>query len=264
MDGTGENRGSAEALIGCTGFVGGNLKVQHAFSDLYHSANIEQIRDRAFNLIVSAGTPSVKFRANKEPEADLAAIRRLTDSLTEVKTDFFVLISTLNVYPDPRGVDEDAQIDVQGLSPYGLHRYQLEQFVTEHFPNHLIVRLPGIFGSGLKKNVLFDLMQGNDEFLKQMHVDSVVQFYDLQYLWRDIQRARSHGISLLNAAPESLKLQHIVREVFGREFPGRTEGSVYHDDMHTRYGSLWGQDIPYLYSSAQVMRDLKAFVASRA
>ncbi len=249
-----------EALIGHTGFVGSHLARQHAFSSCYHRPTIGEIRGQSFDLVVSAGSPGVKFLANQDPETDWKMIRRLMDCLREVKTRRFVLISTLNVYADPRGVTEDDQIDPSLLLPYGRHRALLEQFVGEQFPDHLIIRLPGIFGKGLKKNVLFDLLQQDDRFLSQTHVDSIVQFYDLRRLWGDIQRAEAHRIPLLNAGTEPLRLMDIARQCFGRTFPGRTDGPVYHDDLRTRYGSLWGQSIPYLATASEVMADLQAFV----
>ena len=60
-------------------------------------------------------------------------------------------------------------------------------------------------------------------------------------------------------AVEPLPLQKISQEIFGYEFKGRVEGPVYHDDMRSKYGQLWGQDRPYLYSSGQVMGDLRLF-----
>jgi dTDP-4-dehydrorhamnose reductase len=250
-----------EALIGYTGFVGSNLATQHTFSDAYNRSNIESIRGQSFDLVVSAGTPGVKFLANKEPEADWAAITQLMDALERVTADQFVLISSLNVYAEPRNVDETSPIGGQSDQlPYGRHRARLEQLVAEQFPHHLIVRLPGIFGSGLKKNFLYDLMQGDDRFLANMHVDSVVQLYDLTRLWGDIARAQEQGIRVLNLATEPVRVQDIARHLFNRDFPGRTDGPVYHDDIRSIHGALWGQTGPYLYSAHEVMQDLQAFV----
>lgn len=258
-DQTGERH---EALIGHTGFVGSNLREQHRFTDFYNSENVEDIRGREFDLVVSAGAPGVKWLANKEPERDRAAIERLMTNLKDVRARRFILISTLNVYPLPLGVNEDSVIDPSACMPYGRHRYELEQFVSSRFPDHLIVRLPGIFGPGLKKNVLFDMINRNDAFLADAHVDSVVQMYDLKRLWRDFKKAEEHRIPILNMATEPVRLMEISRRLFGRDFPGRTDGPIYHDDMRTKYGPVWGKNIPYLYAAEDVMSDLREFLRS--
>lgn len=69
-----------------------------------------------------------------------------------------MLISTIDVYKNPVDVDEDTVIDTDGLQAYGLNRYYLEQWVEEGFPDHLIIRLPGLYGKNLKKNFIYDFI----------------------------------------------------------------------------------------------------------
>ena len=68
-----------------------------------------------------------------------------------------VLISSIAVYRDSRGKDEQSPMETEGLPPYGANRLQLEQWVREDFPDAMIVRLPALYGKGLKKNFLYDL-----------------------------------------------------------------------------------------------------------
>ncbi|MDX1744434.1 MAG: hypothetical protein R3324_00725, partial [Halobacteriales archaeon] len=117
--------GTTRALIGHTGFVGGNLDRQVRFDDRYNSSNIERIRGRRYDLVVCAGAPGEKWRANRYPERDAASIGRLRECLAEVEVGHLLLISTVDVYPDPVGVDEDSPIDPSELHPYGLHRRRL-------------------------------------------------------------------------------------------------------------------------------------------
>jgi nucleoside-diphosphate-sugar epimerase len=105
------------ALIGHTGFVGGNLKAQGRYDDLYNTSNIESIAGQEYELVVSAGAPAAKWIANKEPAADLAAIERLQQALSQVEAERFVLISSVDVYPRPVGVDETTPIDFAASQP---------------------------------------------------------------------------------------------------------------------------------------------------
>ena len=71
----------SRALIGHTGFVGGNLRAQTDFTDFYNSKNIDSIAGRSFELVVCAGAPAAKWIANREPEQDRAALQRLMGPL---------------------------------------------------------------------------------------------------------------------------------------------------------------------------------------
>lgn len=145
------------ALVGYTGFVGGNLAAAHPFDAVYNSKNIEEGFGRQHDLLVYAGLRAEKYLANTDPEADMALVRQAMENIRRLAPKSLVLISTVDVYRDPAGKDESSPIETQGLHPYGLNRYRLEEWVQEHVEDHLILRLPGLFGKGLKKNFLFDM-----------------------------------------------------------------------------------------------------------
>ncbi|MDZ4818399.1 MAG: NAD-dependent epimerase/dehydratase family protein, partial [Planctomycetota bacterium] len=147
----------SHALIGYTGFVGGTLNRQHRFEYGFNSKNIETLAGESFDLLICAGAPAEKWKANKEPEQDQANLARLTTALRRCRAERLVLISTVDVYPDPRDIDEDSKIDRSKLAPYGLNRLELEDFVALHFLKVHTLRLPALFGHGLKKNFIYDL-----------------------------------------------------------------------------------------------------------
>ena len=64
----------ATALIGYTGFVGGNLMRQQHFDAWYNSTNIHTIDGKNYSLVVCAGVPAAKWIANREPVQDLSLI----------------------------------------------------------------------------------------------------------------------------------------------------------------------------------------------
>ena len=47
--------GVRSALIGHTGFVGGNIAANAQFTDCYNSKNIAEIRGKSYDMIVCAG-----------------------------------------------------------------------------------------------------------------------------------------------------------------------------------------------------------------
>jgi nucleoside-diphosphate-sugar epimerase len=239
------------ALVGYTGLVGSNLARQRPFDERYNRANIAEIRGRRFSLLVNSGVSAVKWKANEEPERDREAILALWRDLDTVEADVFVQISTLDVMP--RGtVYEDTPIDEARLEPYGRNRLELERLVSERFPRRLVVRLPHVFGPGLKKGFVFDLIHSSALHLTDRR--DVFQPYDLGWLSRDVERFL--GSELVNLATEPVSAAELAREVFGVEFTNETEREPRVYDMRTRNGE-------YLYRRDEVLDALRRFRASQ-
>lgn len=144
-------------LVGSTGFVGGNLLASHAFDAACHSTDIADQFGKDNDLVVYAGVPAAMYLANQDPAADLAVMAAARENLRRLAAKQVVLISSVCVYADSRGRTEADEPDGAGLAPYGANRLQLERWVRADFPDALIVRLPALYGRGLKKNFLYDL-----------------------------------------------------------------------------------------------------------
>lgn len=222
------------ALIGHTGFVGSNLANQMNFNGLYNSGNIEEIYGKAFDLVVCAAAPGRKWYANENPVEDKVAISRLINAIRSIKAKRFVLISTVDVYAVPREVDENSIPTDEGLSLYGLHRLLLEDSVWNIFDEDLtILRLPGLFGPGLKKNVLFDLV--NNRETDRIPCNSVYQWYSLGDLATDIRENSRR--SLVNLVSEPIEIAAIQKEFF----PNACLGPPSSDAPHYSVQSSWGR-----------------------
>jgi len=144
-------------LIGNTGFVGGALLRQARFDACFNSANIAAIEGQAFGTLVCAAAPGSMVEANRAPEWDKAQINALIARLDRVEAERFVLISSIAVLADFAGRDVEGTAAYQQELAYGRNRRMLETFVERRFPASLIIRLPALFGAGLRKDFLFDL-----------------------------------------------------------------------------------------------------------
>ncbi|SFB92554.1 Nucleoside-diphosphate-sugar epimerase [Brevinema andersonii] len=154
------------ALIGYTGFVGGNLLEKMNFTHQYNSKNIQEIKHKEFDFLICAGIPAEMFISNSNPEQDKKNIQNILDILATVKVKTAVLISTVAVYSQPVIADENStSFDLN--TPYGKHRRMAEEQFIEMFPKHLIVRLPALFGRKIKKNFLCDIINPTPVFLKK-------------------------------------------------------------------------------------------------
>jgi UDP-glucose 4-epimerase len=130
------------ALIGHSGFIGNNIKQQMNFTSFYNSKNIFEIKNEEFDLLISCGNSSLKWKANINPIEDQNNIESFIDNIKTIKVKKFVLISTIDVYKNPYNVDENTEADSDDNIPYGKNRLLLEKFIQSNFTNYLIIRLP--------------------------------------------------------------------------------------------------------------------------
>ena len=145
-------------LVGHTGFVGNNLYRYGSFELGVNSGSVREAYGTKPDLCVYAGLRAEKYLANQQPEKDWQMIEQAKENIRMIKPQKLVLISTIDVFKSPLAVYEDSAIDMDGLQPYGYNRRVLENWVRENYPEALIVRLPGLFGEGIKKNFIYDII----------------------------------------------------------------------------------------------------------
>ncbi len=248
------------ALIGFSGFVGSTLLKQATFDMLYRSTNILEIEGQSFDTVVCAGAPAQKWIANQEPDADRQKIDALIGHLKTVKCKTFILISTVDVFKNTIGVDEEAPVEEAGLHAYGLHRLLLEKFVESHFTNHLIVRLPGLVGPGLRKNVIFDFL--NDNNLHFIENRGVFQFYPMVNLWYDIQLALNAGLKLVHLTAEPISVAEVSKQGFGKIFEQVLLSTPATYDMRSCHAQVFGATGHYQYSARETIQAIRAYAQS--
>jgi hypothetical protein len=167
-----------KGLIGHTGFVGGALLRQTSFDACYNSANIADIAGRAFGTLVCAAAPGSMVEANRAPERDKAQIEALIARLERLEAERFVLISSIAVLDDFAGGHDEGTAAFQQELAYGQHRRMLEAFIEDRFPASLIIRLPALFGAGLRKNFLFDLLNPVPSMLTEAKRNAIAAALD--------------------------------------------------------------------------------------
>ncbi len=249
---------NGNCLIGHTGFVGSTLSRTGAFSSFYNSKNFQEMRGQSFPLVACCGLPAVKWYANRHPDQDRAAIDALKSVIETVRTEAFLLVSTVDVYPDPVGVDEFSDFSLIPNHPYGTHRRAFEEFIQSRFSETLILRLPALYGSGLKKNILFDLL--NSKNIDSIHPDSEFQWYDVSRLWTDTQLAWFSGLKVLNLAVEPIATGDIVKTLFP-DITLSANGPAVRYDMQSKHASALGGSGRYLVSRSSSMSGMQRFVS---
>jgi nucleoside-diphosphate-sugar epimerase len=251
----------SNALIGSTGFVGSNLQKAIKFEHLFNSKNVHQITENEYDMVICAAPSAVKWKANQNPEADLEMIQGLLDNLKGLKAKKFVHISTVDVYENPKDLDEDFDVSttLDTLHPYGKHRYMIEEFVRQNFDDYLIIRPGTIFGMGMKKNFIFDMTTNNA--LDFTHKDSEFQFSYVKLFPQIIEKCFEKGIKLLNINSEPVTPAQIAQKCFDTEFTNDTGNQPPKYNIKSKHAEVFGGKDGYLYSKSQVLDFIDDYLA---
>jgi nucleoside-diphosphate-sugar epimerase len=122
------------------------------FNKIKNSKNFIDAKNKSFDTIFFCGVPAVKWYSNKYPDEDNKVINDLKAILDTITVNKIVLISTIDVYDNVEiQLDEDSKINYIGNHTYGKNRFLFEEYIKNRYENYYIIRLPALFGKGLKK-----------------------------------------------------------------------------------------------------------------
>ena len=213
-------------ILGGNGFVGSAFARLCRATGRAHAVltrqNYDEYRGRACSLLVNANGNSKKFLPREQPLEDFdLSVRSVRASLVDFRYDAYVYLSSCDVYPDcsdPRLSCEDSTPDAARQSPYGFHKYLAEQCVRHAARRHLIFRMGGFVGPGLKKNAVYDILNGGPLWLDPAS--------ELQFIPTDRLAEIVVGLAESGAANDTfnicgrgtIRLEEIVRLV-GRDVP---------------------------------------------
>ena len=138
-----------KAIIGYTGTVGQHLCKQVDFDDFYNSKNLSTIQGKHYDLLVIAAPSGNRLKINRHEQID--TVDELSKNLQGCRADRVVLISSVDVIVSPDSI-------------YGKNRKMLEDFVSEKFDT-TILRLATLIGTGIKKNIAYDLKHRQYDFI---------------------------------------------------------------------------------------------------
>ncbi len=185
-------------------------------------------------------------------------INLLIRSLAGIEAEAAILISTVDVFSSPIGVTEDDEPEFDKANAYGVNRRILEVKFQELFPSPLVVRLPGLVGTGLRKNALFDLR--NDNEIHKLNGASVFQFYPMANLWDDLSLSLKLGLSLVHLTAEPISLDEIARDVFGKEL--QTHEAAVRYDFRSKHARFWDGGTSYQYNAEDSLDAIRKYARS--
>ena len=244
------------ALVGYTGFVGSNLLQFYKFDKLYNSKNFYKAKNKTFDKVFFCGLPANKWMINNNPTQDEETINEIKNILSTIKANKFILISTIDVYENTnQELDEDYKCNPQINHTYGKHRFLFEQYIQTTFTDHHIVRLPALFGKGLKKNIIYDLLNNNN--INQIFLDTSFQWYNLDWLYTDINVVVDNNIKICNLFTENIETNDIIK-LFSYDLSNNKSKNIIYNCC-TKYGHLFNGN-KYIRNKTFVLDSIKHFI----
>ena len=137
--------------------------------EVIHRGNYKDYAGKSCDLLINADGNSVKHLAREDPLEEFdRSVRSVRASLADIDAQIYVYLSSCDVYPDcssPELTKEDARPVASGQSTYGFHKSLAEECVRHAANRWLIIRPGGFVGPGLRKNAIFDVLQGGPLWL---------------------------------------------------------------------------------------------------
>lgn len=240
------------AIVGYTGFVGSNILQFINFDHFYNSKNFNEAIGKEFDELYISALPAEKWKVNRNPEDDFAVIKAIKEIILTITVKKVILISTIDVYEYSNSEEnEDYNCDWMNNHHYGRNRYLFEEFISRTYEDYHILRLPALFGKGLKKNLLYDLL--NDNQINKIPVNSSFQWYNLEWIGDDINYAIENNIKVLNLFTEPLNTNEIV--------------TLFHDSLISENQNVVNYNIKtkyypsgYIRSNVEVLDGIKNFI----
>lgn len=186
-------------IVGANGFVGSALcrQAENRFDVVKITReNFDAYRNEHFDILINSAMPSKRFYASQNPALDFERTVSLTANLF-YKWHFgkFVQISSVSAVSDG------------GI--YGKHKRLAEGILDKD--NVLIVRLSTLYGQGLKKGALYDLIKQNKLYVSK---DSRYDYLDIdwaaEYILNNLEKK---SLFLQVGARDSISLEEIAKHL---------------------------------------------------
>src|SRR5262249_31130455 len=121
-----------------------------------------------------------------------------------------------------------------------------------------IVRLPGLYGPGLKKNVIYDFL--HDHETEKIDSRGQFQFYDVQRLWRDIQTVLDCELALVHLPTPPVTVAEVAQHAFGLDFTNEVTPAPARYDVRTIFATPFGGTSPYIETKEQELDGIASYV----
>jgi nucleoside-diphosphate-sugar epimerase len=196
-------------VIGASGFIGTNFMGNFSAAVPITREHLESSQVIELDTLVIAAPGARKYEINQNPQGDRENIVRLLEQISRsLRTRRITLFSTIDVYKVPIDVDEESEIRTD--LTYGGNRAIFEIEIQKLAPVVNIRRLPGLFGPGLKKNLIFDLINNRQDQLSNYSSESIFQYIHIDEAIKLGVEESLEQYEILNVVTPPIKVSDIV------------------------------------------------------
>jgi len=220
------------AVVG-NGLIGKRLQQFVNATHVFDSKTLLDVPLHEYHTVYVAAPSGNRIWASENPDADQASTGLLIRTLLILKCQRIVLIST---------GDTQVRPDIG----YGQHRLELENAVRGRFSNHYVIRLPGLIGNDITKNILYDIKH-KTEWATKINTNTQQQWYPLDNLEQDIASILSDDKREVNLVSEPILNQDIVDQF--SQLTAKTIGSSIKYDLR-----------PYKYTKEEIFDAISLYL----
>lgn len=244
------------AIIGARGFIGSTLSRKFIGCEQYTRENISKLEESPARTILITAAPAIKWKANQYLEEDFDAISTIYDLVSRSKASECILISTIDVFASGVEFSESDLPLEENVEGYGRNRIWLEKKIQSRFERNLIVRLPGMFGPGLKKNVLFDLLNKRED-ISYPSYENIFEWLDVRDIPELITKARELKLNTLNLATEPTVLGVLAQEIFNVSLPRNNSKTLRYEMKSIHVSKMINRESPYYFNKIEIFEKIK-------
>lgn len=226
-------------ILGGDGFVGSGYK---KFFDekqvnyrVINKSNYIKFKGKKCDILINCSTNSKKFLAEKNFKLDFdLTVNHTLNSITDFKYDKYVLISSGEVYykKSKSATYENNQIKIDKISNYGFNKYLSEILVQKYCDKYIIFRMGGFVGEGIKKNIVYDLLNNKKLRLKAKSKLQFINTYESAKISYEIFINNKYYSSIYNLTGKGSVTVSLLKKLISSKSSYHKESTLTNYDMN--------------------------------
>ncbi len=183
-------------VLGHTGFVGQTiyslLSKKHKVCGINSKTNY--IPTEEFDVVINCAGNAKKYLATRNPAKDFFINTNIFNTILQMKMKKFIHISSIDASKTPN-------------NNYTISKLISEECSKLYFPKSVILRLGGMVGHGLKKNVVFDISKNKDLYVTY---DSICNYISIKEVANIVKKIiemdiNSKTVNIASSKPIAVK-----------------------------------------------------------